>query len=236
MRLPPADRLVVAFDMHTLREALSVGAQLRQAARYAKIGSILFTAAGPEAIAKLKALGFEIFLDLKFHDIPSTVEKSCRAAAAHGVSLMTVHASGQADMLRSAAAGAKAGALDGRARPRVLGVTVLTSVSGEGAGVLQRVEELALEAKRAGVDGVVASPHEAAAIRRLAGKNFLIVCPGIRLADGARGDQQRVATPRAALSAGADLLVVGRPITEAADPRAAAQRMLADMQPRTGGV
>lgn len=225
-----ADRLIVAFDMPTLREALAVGRQLRHAARYAKIGSILFTAAGPEAIAKFKALGFDIFLDLKFHDIPSTVEKSCRAAAAHGVSLLTVHASGQAQMLQAAAAGARAGARSGSARPRVLGVTVLTSIGGGGAGISRKAVELALQARRSGVDGVVASPHEAAAIRRKVGNRFLIVCPGIRLVDEAKADQRRVATPASALAAGADFLVVGRPITEAPKPREAAQRILKDME------
>lgn len=226
-----ADRLVVAFDMPTLREALAVGMQLRQTARYAKIGSILFTAAGPEAIAKFKALGFEIFLDLKFHDIPSTVEKSCRAAAAHGVAFLTVHASGQEDMLRAAAAGVRAGTQTaGARRPRVLGVTVLTSIGGSSADVSRRVVQLALQARRAGVDGVVASPREATAIRRKAGRNFLIVCPGIRPAAAAAGDQRRVATPKAALSAGASLLVVGRPITQALNPRNAAQQILAEME------
>jgi orotidine-5'-phosphate decarboxylase len=221
-----ADRLIIAFDMPTLREALTVGRQLRGAARYAKIGSILFTAAGPEAIAKFKALGFEVFLDLKFHDIPSTVEKSCRAAAAHGVALLTVHASGQAEMLQAAASGARAGAR-GRARPKVLGVTVLTSVGGVPA---RKVVQLAMDAKRAGVDGVVASPHEAALIRRRAGKRFLIVCPGIRPSGGEHADQRRVATPAAALAAGADLLVVGRPITGASTPRDAARHIVMEME------
>ena len=230
-----ADRLIVAFDMPTLRQALAVGRQLRAAARYAKIGSILFTAAGPEAIAKFKALGFEVFLDLKFHDIPSTVEKSCRAAAAHGVSLLTVHASGQVEVLEAAAAGARAGARASTTpRPRVLGVTVLTSVgAGSQAHVTRRVMQLALQAKRAKVDGIVASPHEAAAVRRRIGRPFLIVCPGIRPAAAAAGDQRRVATPSAAIANGADFLVVGRPITDAPNPRAAAQRILDEMKEST---
>lgn len=226
------DRLIVAFDEPELSGALALGRQLRGLARYAKIGSILFTAAGPDAIARFKALGFSIFLDLKFHDIPSTVEQSCRAAAAHRVSLMTVHACAQPQMLEAARTGARAGAREaGAPRPRVLGVTVLTSVGeGHASAITKTVVERALQARRAGLDGVVASPHEAEAIRRRIARPFLIVCPGIRPPDSAAGDQRRVATPAAALAHGADLLVVGRPITQARQPRLAAQQILAELE------
>ena len=238
------NRLIVAFDEPELSKALALGRQLRGLARYAKIGSIVFTAAGPRAIRRFAALGFSIFLDLKFHDIPSTVEKSCCAAARQGVSLLTVHACGQPQMLEAALTGARAGAREaGVPRPRVLGVTVLTSVGeGRAPAITKTAVERALQARRMGLDGVVASPHEAAAIRRRIARPFLIVCPGIRLPAAppgvaqagpslaAKGDQRRVATPAAALAHGADLLVVGRPITQARRPRLAAQQMLAAME------
>ena len=205
---------------------------MRGLARYAKIGSIVFTAAGPRAITRFKALGFAIFLDLKFHDIPSTVEKSCYAAARQGVSLLTVHACAQPQMLAAALAGARSGARDaGVSRPRVLGVTVLTSVGeGRAPALTKTVVERALQARRMGLDGVVASPQEAEAIRRRIARPFLIVCPGIRPPEASKGDQRRVATPASALARGADLLVVGRPITQASRPRLAAQQMLAAME------
>ena len=173
------NRLIVAFDEPELSKALALGRQLRGLARYAKIGSIVFTAAGPRAIRRFAALGFSIFLDLKFHDIPSTVEKSCCAAARQGVSLLTVHACGQPQMLEAALAGARTGAREaGVPRPRVLGVTVLTSVGeGRASAITKTAVERALQARRMGLDGVVASPHEAAAIRRRIARPFLIVCP-----------------------------------------------------------
>lgn len=227
-----ADRLIIAFDMPSLPEALALGKQLRGAARYAKIGSILFTAAGPGAVKAFKALGFEVFLDLKFHDIPSTVEKSCHAAAAHGVSLLTVHARGGQDMLEAAMRGVGSAAR----RPKVLAVTVLTSSAASQAqggrrSVGEEVMRLAEDAVNARCDGVVASTQEVAAIRDEFGSaNLLIVCPGIRPSGAVLNDQRRVATPREAIKRGANLLVVGRPITEADDPRQAAQRILAEME------
>ena len=228
-----AKRLIVALDTPDLASALRLAKRLRGVVRYAKIGSILFTAEGPSAIRRIRALGFDVFLDLKFHDIPSTVEKSCRAAARHGVFLLTVHACGQRDMLKAAVAGASEEARRlRRPRPRIVGVTVLTSVAG-GSGrsrLTSRVTQLAVCAKEAGLDGVVASAQEASAIRRRVGSRFWIVCPGIRPADGQALDQARVSSPAAALAAGADWLVVGRPITEARDPRAAALAIVKDME------
>ncbi|MBI4323121.1 MAG: orotidine-5'-phosphate decarboxylase [Candidatus Omnitrophica bacterium] len=235
-----ADRLIVAFDSPELSKALALGRQLRGLARYAKIGSILFTAAGPEAIAKFKALGFEVFLDLKFHDIPSTVEKSCRAAAAHGVSLLTVHAKGRRAMLEAAVHGVR----DARPRPKILAVTVLTSVAvpaTTGGGSQKRggrqelsrdVCDLVGEAIHAKCDGIVASAQEVKDIRdAFPDAKLAIVCPGIRPSWAAgRNDQRRLATPAEAMANGADLLVVGRPITEAPDPRAAAQQLLDEME------
>lgn len=223
-----ADRLIVAFDHPDLAAALRLANQLRGLLRYAKIGSILFTAEGPRAIERFRALGVEVFLDLKFHDIPSTVEKSCRAAARQGVFMLTVHASGEPAMLEAAAGGVGSESTRLKIRrPRVVGVTVLTS---EGSRAHQatsrRVVELARRARRAGLDGVVASAQEAAAIRRELRRPFLLVCPGIRPASADHSDHRRVATPAAAIAGGADFLVVGRPITDASDPRAAAARIL----------
>ncbi len=226
------ERLIVAFDSDNLSQTLRMAKQLQGIVRYAKIGSILFTAAGPAAIQRVRALGFEVFLDLKFHDIPSTVEKSCRAAVHHRVWMLTVHASGQRQMLEAAADGARREASRlGLIPPRLVGVTVLTSVgAGRQVSVTRRVVALADEARRAGLDGVVASPHEAAAIRRRLGKQFVIVCPGIRPAEASAADQRRVSTPRDAISQGADYLVIGRPITEAKDPHVVVRRILAEME------
>ena len=224
--MTPADRLIVALDAPDMAACVRLARRLRGIVRRVKVGSILFAAAGPAAVARMRALGFDVFLDLKFHDIPSTVEKSCQAAARHGAWMMTVHAVGGADMLRAAVAGARQGARRaGTARPRVVGVTVLTSAAASPA----RVVALARDAARAGLDGIVASAQEARAIRRAIGPRRLIVCPGIRPADGRADDQRRVATPRQALNAGADFLVVGRPITEARDPAAAARAILQEM-------
>jgi len=235
-----AERLIVAFDEPELSKALALGRQLRGLARYAKIGSIVFTAAGPEAIEQFKALGFEIFLDLKFHDIPSTVEKSCRAAARHGVSLLTVHATGRREMLEAAMRGAQ----QAERRPKVFAVTELTSVpvppttggggsESPGGQRQMRKDVLALveEAVQAKCDGIVASAQEVKEIRAVFHKaKFEIACPGIRPSWAFRDDQRRIATPAAALAAGADLLVIGRPITEAPDPRAAAEQILKEME------
>lgn len=225
-------RLILALDAGNLADALHLVKRLQGVIRYVKIGSILFTAAGPAAIQRVRALGCEVFLDLKFHDIPSTVERSCRAAVRHGVSMLTVHASGGREMLEAAARGARSEARRlGVRRPRVVGVTVLTSVEDSSAkSVSARVVQLAGESLRAGLDGVVASAHEALVIRRRVGTSCLIVCPGIRLAGSGRADQRRVASPREAVAQGADFLVVGRPITEARDPRRVATQIVGEMQ------
>ena len=191
-----------------------------------KVGSQLFTNEGPRAVQKLAGLGFDIFLDLKFHDIPNTVAGAVAAAARlPGLRLVNVHASGGVEMMRAAreAAGSRSN------RPKVLAVTILTSLD---AAALRRIGisgspastglALARLAKQAGMDGVVASAHEVAAIRRACGPKFLIVVPGIRPATAARNDQSRVATPASAIRAGADYIVVGRPITAAPNPRNAA--------------
>ena len=226
-----AERLIVAFDHPDLAAALRLANKLRGLLRYAKIGSILFTAEGPRAIERFRAKGFEVFLDLKFHDIPSTVEKSCRAAARHGVFMLTVHAGGDPAMLEAAAGGVLSESARLKVqRPRIVGVTVLTSDRPRARqATTRRVVELARRAKRAGLDGVVASAQEAVAIRRELRRPFLLVCPGIRPASADRSDHRRVATPAAAIAGGADFLVVGRPITDADDPRAAAAKILEEI-------
>ena len=232
-RVAGDDRLIVALDFTAAGPALAMARQLRGLVRVAKVGSVLFTACGPAVIAKLRSMGFDVMLDLKFHDIPSTVELSCEAATRHRVALLTVHACGELAMLKAAVRGVRSAARRLRIRrPNVLGVTVLTSVEARATSSASRVMQLARRARAAGCDGVVASAHEAAALRRRFGRRLAIICPGIRLADG-RDDQCRVATPREAIIGGADWLVVGRPITAARDPRAAARRMLSEMEDAT---
>ena len=227
------NRLIVALDTDRLASALAMARRLGPLAGMFKIGSQLFTAEGPRAVERIAALGAGIFLDLKFHDIPNTVAGAVRAAAElPGVTLVNVHASGGLEMMRSAA---RALAEVGRA-PRLLGVTVLTSLDaaalrrlGIAGSPWSRAVSLARLAQQAGLDGVVCSAHELRAIRRACGSKFLTVVPGIRPASAAKGDQARVATPAQAIRDGADYLVVGRPITEARDPRAAAQAILKEM-------
>ena len=212
--------------MDRLGPAVLLARRLRGAAGLLKVGSQLFTAEGPKAVEKIASLGFGLFLDLKFHDIPNTVAGGVAAAAElPGVRLLTLHTLGGPEMMR-AAAEAVAGK---KRRPALLGVTILTShdaatlrsvgISGTPAS---RGLALAKLAKRSGLDGVVASAHEARAIRRACGPKFLIVVPGVRPASASVNDQSRVATPAEAIRAGADYLVIGRPITGAADPRQAA--------------
>jgi orotidine-5'-phosphate decarboxylase len=191
-----------------------------------KIGGQLFTAEGPRAVTKLADLGFDIFLDLKFHDIPNTVAHAVAAAAwLPRVRLMTLHASGGLAMMRAAreAAGTK------KNRPALLAVTVLTSFDEASLPLGSRVVALARLAKTAGMDGVVCSALEAPAVRRELGPEFKILVPGVRPASAATNDQSRIATPGDAVRAGADYLVVGRPITAAANPRAAALKIVAEI-------
>ncbi len=211
--------------------------KLRGQAGMFKVGMEAFTAEGPMLARYLISNGQKVFLDLKFHDIPNTVRGACRAAAALGVSLMNVHAFGGRKMLRAAAEGAAEGTQEGRARPLVLAVTMLTSLADQDleelgiAGPPQdAVLRLARLAQEEGLDGVVASPKEVAALRRACGPKFVIVTPGIRPAGAALNDQSRTATPGAALAAGADYLVIGRPITAATDPAAAARTILGEME------
>src|SRR5690349_4284515 len=235
------DKLIIALDVDTPARALSLAKELSNVAGMFKIGSQLFTLAGPQIVKDIVASGAKVFLDLKFHDIPHQVAGAARSATQLGVSLFTLHASGGAEMMhRAVEAVAETAERDGTSRPRVLAVSVLTSSDANTLaqiGVNESPEIAVLRlvklAEQAGVDGVVASPQEAATIRaNVAKPEFLIVTPGIRPADNnaAADDQRRVSTPAAALAAGADYLVVGRPITAAADPVAAARAIAAEMQ------
>jgi orotidine-5'-phosphate decarboxylase len=234
----PRSSLIVALDFDSLASAVKFAKQVADLVGMFKIGSQLFTSVGPEAVREISQLGAGVFLDLKFHDIPNTVAGAVLAAAAMpGVQLVNVHALGGTSMLRAAAQAVSAGVPMGADRARLLAVTVLTSMDhkairevGIGGPPKSRVLKLARLAEQAGVDGVVASVEEAKAIRLACGRDFLIVTPGVRPNDkgliAKTDDQSRTATPREAIKAGADFLVVGRPILAAADPRAAAQAIV----------
>lgn len=195
---------------------------VRPVTSWFKIGSMLFTAAGPEAVRMVQSAGGQVFLDLKFHDIPQTVAGGVAAAAGLGVALLTVHCAGGPAVMEAAAEAARRSG----APLRVLGVTRLTSDAGQvGASVLRA----AVGARAAGLHGVTASAHECARIKAQCGADFDVLTPGIRPAGAAAHDQARVATPRSAVRAGSDYLVVGRPIIEATDPLAAAQAVAAEI-------
>jgi orotidine-5'-phosphate decarboxylase len=231
----PRSSLIVALDFDSLSSAVKFAKQIADLVGMFKIGSQLFAAAGPAAVREIAALGSGVFLDLKFHDIPNTVAGAVLSCAAMpGVQLVNVHALGGTAMLKAAVQAISAGQPMGADRPRLLAVTILTSMDqksmrevGIGGSPKDRAVKLALLSKKAGVDGVVASVQEARAIRKVCGRDFLIVTPGIRpkekTTSTTRDDQARTATPTEAIEAGADFLVVGRPILAAADPRAAAQ-------------
>ena len=232
------DRLIVALDVETLADAERMVDRLQGLATRFKIGSQLFTAAGPAAVEAIQKRGAEVFLDLKFHDIPNTVAGAAREATRMGVLMFNVHASGGRAMMTAAAEGAATAARElGGRRPIVLAVTVLTSLDraalGRELGVADSVEghvlHLAALAAAAGLDGCVASPNEIGALRTSRGAGWVIVTPGVRPAGSAAGDQSRIATPGVAGSAGAHYLVVGRPITAAADPARAAEAVLREM-------
>ncbi len=235
----PRSSLIVALDFDSLSSAVKFAGKLADLVGLFKIGSQLFTTAGPAAVKEIAALGPGIFLDLKFHDIPNTVAGAVLASAAMpGVQLVNVHALGGKVMLEAAAQAVSAGVPLGSDRTRLLAVTILTSMDSKAmreAGIsgtpVGRAVKLASLAKKAGVDGVVASVQEAKAIRKACGREFLIVTPGVRpkaapAARSKKDDQARTATPTEAIRAGADYIVVGRPILTATDPRAAAQAIV----------
>jgi orotidine-5'-phosphate decarboxylase len=239
-------KLILALDFPSIDPAFKLAQSLSSLVGIFKINIQLFTAEGPSAVQRVNQLGAGIFLDLKFHDIPNTVKGAVTSALGlNGIELLDLHALGGLEMMR-AAAQARDEAKGSKARvPKLLAITILTSMDNaalRGVGITgpasKRVVQLARLAQKAGMDGVVASPQEVRAIRRACGKNFLIVVPGIRpAAEGVsvRGqkrkadDQSRIATPAEAIRAGADHLVIGRPITAAPDPAAAARAILEEI-------
>ena len=227
-------QLAVALDVPEKQRALALASQLRGTVPWCKVGMELFTHVGPGLLEELSSMGFSVFLDLKFYDIPNTVAQAVKAAAAVGVNMLTLHCQGGERMCRAAAeAAADAAAGLAGQRPLLFGVTVLTSFApGEMPGITAQPSDFALELARQagpwGLDGVVCSGHEAAAIKASC-PGLRCLCPGIRPAGSAAGDQRRVMTPALAVAAGADYLVVGRPITASADPLATARQIVAEM-------
>ena len=228
----PRERLIVALDVPDARSAALLVDKLENTCTWFKVGLELFIAAGPAVIEPILRRGASVFLDLKLHDIPNTVAGAVRSAASLGASMLTVHAGGGPAML-SAAQEALAGLSHA---PKLLAVTVLTSMdeqqlnaTGVHRSAAEQVEYLAQMGLQSGIRGFVCSPQEAGALRKLAGPEAILVTPGIRPAGGAAGDQKRIATPADTLRSGASYLVVGRPITQAADPAQAAQAILAEM-------
>ena len=237
-RLPAAQRLFVALDVEALSAAETILDRLSGVVSGCKIGPQLFTAAGPAAVESARKRGFRVFLDLKYHDIPNTVAGAVREATRLGVVMLNVHASGGRLSMRAAAEAATKAAADFRRdRPVCLGVTVLTSLDrraldqevGVPSSVAAHALRLATLARDAGLDGCVASPHEIRPLRLALGPRWVIVTPGIR-PSGPAQDQVRTATAAAAVRAGADYIVVGRPIVQAKDPVAMAKTIVRDME------
>jgi orotidine-5'-phosphate decarboxylase len=224
-----ADRICAALDFPAWQRAEPFARAIAPAVGMLKVGLELFTAEGPAAVRAAAALGRPVFLDLKLHDIPATVEGAARSAAATGAALLTVHAAGGAEMVRAAVRGAGPGV-------RVLAVTVLTSLDAAALEAIglegppeAAVVRLARLAVGAGAGGIVCSPHEVAQVRAAVGAGPLLVVPGVRPAGAAKGDQARVATPHEAVRAGADVIVVGRPLRDAPDPVGAARAIAASL-------
>lgn len=233
------DKLLVALDVETRQRALDLVDALKDVAGGFKVGSRLFTLEGPDLVRTLVARGARVFLDLKFHDIPNTVAQAVDAAVQTGAWMVDVHASGGIPMMQAAVrAGSEAAQRLGRPAPFVIGITVLTSMdetvlreTGVERPLLAQVVTLARIAKAGGLQGVVASPHETASIREACGADFTIVTPGIRgaSAGAAKNDQMRTMGPAEAIRAGANYIVVGRPIIAAPDPRAAAEAIVEEL-------
>ena len=236
MGMPAKDRIIVALDTTDLDQAAGHVRALGGLVGGFKIGKAFFTGHGPNGIRRVIA-DAPLFLDLKFHDIPNTVAGAVRAATALSPLLLTVHAGGGRAMMSAAAAAAREAQASGDPRPKILGVTVLTSLDdrdledvGQRGPIAEQVIRLSALARESGLDGVVCSPREIASLRHRLGRDFLLVVPGIRPAGASKADQKRTLSPGEALDAGADYLVIGRPITEAEDPAAAARQIVAEME------
>lgn len=226
---PIAERIIVPLDVPTVGEAVALLDQLPQVTFW-KVGLELFVASGPTILQELKSRQKRIFLDLKFHDIPNTVAGACRAAARYGVDLLTVHATAGKEALKAAQTAVETGAAEaGHAVPQLLAITVLTSLSARSLAFELKIPlelpeyalHMALMAQECGFPGAVCSPQEVSHLRQTCGDRFLLVCPGVRPAWASSADQRRTLTPRDAFQAGANYLVIGRPITSAPDPVAA---------------
>lgn len=228
---PRADRVIVALDCDR-QTALDLVKKLQGKAKWLKVGMTLYYAEGPQIVEIFKLLGFKVFLDLKFHDIPHQVQGAAASAVEAGADMITMHAVGGIPMMQAAQAAVD----ESGTEADTLAITVLTSMNeetlaqtGVSRGIGEQVKALAACAQEAGLSGVVASPQEAAMLRELLGPDALIVTPGVRPVGAALGDQSRVATPKAAFDAGASHIVVGRPITQADDPAAAFDAIAADL-------
>jgi orotidine-5'-phosphate decarboxylase len=231
--MTPRERLIVALDVSSASEAQKIASSLGDSVQTYKVGMQLYTAEGPQVVGDLIASGKKVFLDLKYHDIPTTVAAAVREAAQLGVSMLTVHASGGSKMLRAAAEAAR----NRDAQTKVLAVTVLTSMdetdlreTGINDPVLDQVIRLASIALKSGCEGIVSSAHEVKALRAKLGDEFLAVTPGVRPAGASHGDQARVVTPAEAIAAGATHIVVGRPITAVPNPARAAADILREIE------
>ena len=239
MQLTTRERLVLALDVDNFKKAEQLVGKLSDYVGVFKIGSQLFTAEGAKVVNMVNDKGGKIFLDLKFHDIPNTVARAAEVAAKLGVYIFNVHTSGGYEMMKTAAEATKKTSLAlGINKPLILGVTLLTSINQEilekeigiKKGLEEQVVHLAKLAKAAGLDGVVASSWEIKEIRKTCGEDFVILTPGIRPAGKSSDDQKRVMTPQEAIKLGADFLVIGRPIRNAANPVAAAKQILREME------
>jgi orotidine-5'-phosphate decarboxylase len=221
--------VIIALDFPDVKEVFQFLDKFKDGKPYVKIGMELFYSEGPEIVREIKRRGYKLFLDLKLHDIPNTVNKAMKALSALDVDMCNVHVAGTIEMMRAALEGLKRA--DGT-RPMLIGVTQLTSTSEErmqkelliNASINDTIVKYAQNAKEAGLEGIVCSPLEAGMVKNACGKNFLTVTPGIRFADSAKDDQSRVTTPERAKELGSDYIVVGRPITAASDPVAAYRR------------
>ena len=230
------DAVIVALDCGA-DEALALADRLAGKARWVKVGMTLFYAEGPRIVEAMRERGLRVFLDLKLHDIPFQVRGAARSASLTGADILSIHGLGTAAMVEQARAGVEEAALErGGDRTRLVAISVLTSMDedalreiGVGVPLAEEVSRLAKGSVDAGSDGVVCSPQEASRLRELLGGEALIVCPGVRPAGSAVGDQKRIATPKQAISAGASKLVIGRPITQSEDPVAAFEQVIAEL-------
>ena len=225
--------VIVALDYHSEKEAMEMAAKLDPTQCRVKVGKELFTLCGPSVLEKLHQRGFQVFLDLKFHDIPNTTSKAVQAAADLGVWMVNVHASGGRRMMEACISG-----LDKyKAPPKLIAVTVLTSMErddlvdlGLNVEPIEHVKRLAKLTEASGLDGVVCSAQEVVALREVCGEDFNLITPGIRPASAEKGDQRRVMTPLDAVNAGSDYLVIGRPITQSSDPARALEDILVSLR------